>query len=43
VGGAVFGRCATGDAGIGAMAPPEAIIQAVEQALGFEKPKGTDK
>ena len=38
----VFGRCATGDAGVGAMAPPGTIVQAVERTLGFEKSKGTD-
>jgi phosphopantothenoylcysteine decarboxylase/phosphopantothenate--cysteine ligase len=31
----VFGVCATGDTGIGAMAPPATIVGAVEQALGF--------
>jgi len=31
----IFGVCATGDSGIGAMAPPAAIVDAVEQALGF--------
>jgi phosphopantothenoylcysteine synthetase/decarboxylase len=32
----VFGRCATGDAGIGAMAPPASIVDSVARALGFE-------
>ena len=32
----VFGRCATGDTGVGAMAPPENIVIAVARALGFE-------
>ena len=32
----VSGRCATGDVGIGAMAPPENIVSAVARALGFE-------
>ena len=32
----VFGRCATGDSGIGAMAPTDSITAAVAQALGFE-------
>lgn len=32
----VFGPCATGDVGIGAMAPPETIVNAVALALGFD-------
>ena len=38
----VVGRCASGDVGLGAMAPPENIIHAIEQALGFAKPTETN-
>lgn len=32
----IYGQCATGDSGVGAMAPPEAIVNAVSRTLGFE-------
>jgi len=37
-----FGRCASGDEGIGAMAPPADILRAVEKALGFANPMEND-
>lgn len=39
----VFGRCASGDEGVGAMAPPDGILHAIERALGFAKAKETDE
>jgi phosphopantothenoylcysteine decarboxylase/phosphopantothenate--cysteine ligase len=38
----VFGRCASGDEGIGAMAPADQILNAVERALGFVNNEGMD-
>ena len=37
----VFGTCSTGDAGVGALAGPETIVRAIEQALGFESESET--
>lgn len=38
----VFGLCSTGETGIGAMAPADAIVRAMEHLLGFD-PKTGDK
>ncbi|HUU46263.1 MAG TPA: flavoprotein, partial [Acidobacteriota bacterium] len=32
----VFGVCSTGDSGVGALADPQTIVNAVEQVLGFQ-------
>lgn len=32
----VFGRCSTGEAGIGALAGADVIVRAIERALGFQ-------
>ncbi|MFC1475621.1 flavoprotein [Candidatus Zixiibacteriota bacterium] len=39
----VFGRCASGDEGIGAMAPPAQILAALERALGFASTQETNE
>ncbi len=39
----VFGRCVSGDEGVGAMAPPEDILQAIEGALGFASARETNE
>ncbi len=36
----VFGLCSTGETGIGAMAPAEAIVSALERVLGFDTRTG---
>lgn len=39
----VFGRCASGDEGIGPMAPPAQILAAIERALGFASTQETNE
>lgn len=39
----VFGLCSTGETGIGAMAPADAIVRAVERALGFDTRTGDEE